>query len=216
MDTAVRDRLVKLMEALGARYNNHSHFEGISFGETSMGIPMISFTDAMEKAYYDNHLFIQNKMRTAFPNTITGHFTNFPRSMLPTFIPALRDMGASLGGPDVFIEDPGLNAIATANTEDGVYRWYPKLSGIVALTPSVMSQNYVKTKKEGSSRIPSIDELIDFARDNLKATHVFWTRDKPEHYKEAFARLKTLKANNDPRVKLQSTCPSAYVPCITN
>ena len=39
---AVRDRMIAMMNALGNRYNSHSHFEGIGLGETAMGVPLAS------------------------------------------------------------------------------------------------------------------------------------------------------------------------------
>lgn len=59
-------------------------------------------------------------------------------------------------------------------------------------------------------------ELLNFSRDKLKATHLFWTRDEKEHYKEAIRVLNTLKSNNDDRYFLSLACPSKYAPCITN
>jgi len=50
-------------------------------------------------------------MRYAFPNTITSQFTNYPRKILESFTTSLKKMGAALGGPDIFMDDPGLNMI---------------------------------------------------------------------------------------------------------
>ncbi len=217
---SVRNRFVQLMEALGNRYNSHSHFEGIGLGETSMGIPMNSanVSNFDIDQYYSAHLYIQEAMFNAFPNTITTQFTNFPRSRLAEFIAGLQSIGTSLGGPDILIDDLGLNAVDIPHQQDGVYSYYPKLSGSVALTPSVMPQNYLKTASDNRVplRQPTIDELLDFGRDKLKATHIFWSRDKPGYYKEALMKLQTLKNNNDPRVKLQTNCPLTYGSCIRN
>lgn len=217
----VRNRFVKLMQALGNRYNAHSHFEGIGLGETSMGIPLnandVSAADI--DRYYAAHLYIQDAMSKAFPNTITLQFTNFPRNRLAGFIAGLQLSRTALGGPDILIDDPGLNAINIPNQQDGAYSYYPRLSGTVALAPSVMPSNYLNTSMDERvpSRQPSIDELLDFGRDRLLATHLFWSRDKPEYYyKEAFAKLQMLKINGDPRVELQTNCPSAYGSCITD
>lgn len=215
----VRDRFVKLMKALGNRYNGHTHFEGIGLGETAMGEPMASaqVSAADVNAYYDAHLFIQEKMIEAFPNTITTQFTNSPRSMMSYFIGNLQKMGASLGGSDVLLDDKSLNAINIPNQQDGAYSYYPKLSGEVALTPSVMSSNYVSTSTDpAKSRKPTIDELLNFSRDKLKATHLFWTRDDAGYYKQALNKIQTLKDQNNPRWKLSTACPSTFVPCRTN
>lgn len=212
----VRDRFIKLLNRLGSKYNAHSHFVGVALPETSMGVASVS--DAQEAQYFSNLLIINQKMRVAFPNTISTQFTNFPRSILPTFVGGLKDMGAALGGPDTFIDDPGLNAIGTKYTQDGVYLHYPRLSGIVALTPSVMSGNYERTianPSDPKNRKPTIDELLDFDREKLKANIVFWTR-APKYYQAVLNKLRELTIANSPRVKLNTACPSKYITCITD
>lgn len=216
----VRNRFVKLMQALGDRYNAHSHFEGIGLGETSLGIPLNAndVSDADIDRYYAAHLYIQEAMSKVFANTITLQYTNFPRKRLAGFIAGLQRSRTALGGPDILIDDLGLNAINIPNQQDGAYSYYPKLSGSVALVPSVLPSNYLHTSMDERvpSRQPSIDELLDFGRDRLKATHLFWSRDKPGYYKEALAKLKSLKNSGDARVELQTDCPSAYGACITD
>lgn len=209
-NNSVRDRMAKLMTALGNRFNAHSHFEGVILGETAMGQPLINVTPAMENAYYDAHLFFHDALRTAFPNTMTIQFANYPRNKLDSLITSMRENGTSLGGPDIFVEDPGLNATGTKYTADGVYKYYPKLSGEVALAPSVMSTNYRRTSATGPSRKPSIGELLSFARNNLKANYIFWSRD-PEFYNGVLSKLKS----NDPSVQLLDACPKSFAPCIT-
>jgi len=215
-EDAVRDRFIKLLNQLGNKYNAHSHFVGVALPETSMGED--SVTDAQESKYFTNLLFINQTMRLAFPNTLTTQFTNFPRSILPNFIGSLRDMGVALGGPDIFIDDPGLNAIGTKYTNDGVYLHYPRLSGKVALTPSVMSGDYERTianPSDPKNRKPTIDELLDFGRDKLKANIIFWTR-APKFYSAVLKKLRDLTIANNSRVKLNATCPTALITCITD
>lgn len=210
----VRDRMGKLMTALGNRYNSHSHFEGLILGETAMGQPLKPITPAMEVAYYDAHLYLHTRLRAAFPNTITIQFTNFPRNILNSFVAKMEETGMSLGGPDILLDDPGLNAIGTKYTTDGIYRFYPKLSGEIALAPSIMSSNYIRTTATGSppSRKPSIRELLDFGRNNLKANYLFWTRD-PAFYREVLTTLNTLSNDHDSAVELNNACPGKFALC---
>ncbi len=216
-NTGVRDRLVQLMRQLGARYNAHSHFEGMGLGETSMGQALTPLTDAQVDAYYSAHLFIQREMRTAFPNTMTTQFTNYPRKMLQAFVHELSTMGTALGGPDILLDDPGLNMAGNPNTADGVYSYYPKLSGVVPLTPSIMSSNYRQTTATGEppTRQPTLDELLTFGRDRLKANYLFWGRE-PAFYPAVLAKLNELTQSGSPAVELDTRCPTAYVSCVTD
>jgi len=219
---AVKNRFIALIQALGKRYNSNSHFEGIGLGETSMGIPIAStnFSATDEDNYYEAHLDIQQAMRDAFPNSVTTQFANSPAKRLPYLIPHFENMGTGLGGPDVYIEEEQYLRQGTATTSPGVYTYYPDLSGIVPLTPSVMSDNYLHTQTADSSRQPTVNELLNFSRDKLKATHLFWTRDggknDPKIYVKALQMLQNLKANNPSKWRLSTACPIKYNSCNTN
>ena len=207
-------RMAKLMQALGKRYNSHTYFEGIGLTETSMGTPVIPLSSAETDSFYNNLLIINQRMREEFfPNTMTFQFTNYPRPILESFIEKLSTVGTGLGGPDTFIQDPGLNYPGNQYTPSGVYSYYPKLSGIVPLTPSVMQTNYRNTKWDGTGYEPSILELLTFARDNLKANYIFWTRD-PVYFPQVLEMLNWNDQKSDPAGGLDPTCPSTYSSCV--
>lgn len=208
----VHDRLVALMSALGQRFNSHPYFEGIGFPETAMGEPLTALSSLQVDKFYDNLLSVQRQMRLAFPNTMTFQFTNYPRPMLQSFVGRLRTMGTALGGPDTFLDDPGLT-FDKPSAPKGIYHYYPALSGIVPLTPSVMQSNYVNTRHDKMGRTPTIAELLSFARDRLKANYIFWTR-APDYYPQVLEMLNGLSATSDPAGGLDPTCPKAYATCV--
>lgn len=213
----VRNRFAILLQKLGERFNSHTHFEGVCISETAMGVPLTPISAATEAKYFDALIHFNEKLRSVFPNTITSQFVNYPREILSSFIDKLKAMGSAIGGPDIFIEDPGLNTLGTKYTPAGAYTYYPKLSGTVAITPSVMTQNYSHTYMGSSTdRVPSVRELLNFGRSNLRGTHIFWTRDTAGKYKQALTMIKNLTSNNDPAVKLNSACPTAYKTCLGN
>lgn len=205
----VRDRLKALVRALGKRFNSEPYFEGIGLTETALGQPDVPLTSQQIDDYFANLLNIQQQMRTAFPNTMTFQFTNYPRPILESFISSLRNMGAGLGGPDVFIEDPGLNYPLIPK---GVYNYYPENSGIMPLTPSVMHGNYKSTKADGTGYEPTIMELLSFARDTLKANYIFWHRD-PDYYLKVLETLNQANQKVNPAGGLDFTCPGIYTTC---
>ena len=80
----VRDRLVKLLEKLGKRYNSNPYFEGIGLTETAMGTPAIPLSKNQTDQFYSTLLFANKKMREEFfprrrrsnSQTIHGRFWN--------------------------------------------------------------------------------------------------------------------------------------------
>ncbi|WP_394809675.1 glycoside hydrolase [Nitrosomonas sp.] len=209
----VRDRLVALVSALGTRFNSHPYFEGIGLTETSMGVPIKTLSSTQEDDFYSNLSLVNKKMREFFPNTMTFQFTNYPRSFLKSFIENLSAIGTGLGGPDTFIEDPGLNHPGDKHSPSGVYSYYPKLSGIIPLTPSVMQSNYANTRWDKTGREPTVLELLTFARDKLKANYIFWTR-APGYYPKVLLMLNESNQTRDPVGGLDPNCPKVYNSCI--
>ncbi|WP_297323783.1 beta-galactosidase [Nitrosomonas sp.] len=207
----VQDRIAALMNALGKRFNAHPYFEGIGLTETAFGQPMVEISNNQLDNYYSGLLNINQQLRKSFPNTMTYQFTNYPRPMLKSFVGKLKEMGTGLGGPDVFIDEPGLHH-NQSNAPKGVYHHYPELSGIVPLTPSVMQTNYANTRHDKTGKAPTVAELFSFARDRLKANYIFWTR-APGYFPKVLEMLNGLQTG-DPAGGLDATCPKAYPACI--
>ncbi len=205
----VLERMIKLLNALGEQFNSHPYFEGIGFTESAMGQSKMGLANSQVDDYYNNLLKINRQMRIYFPNTMTYQFTNYPRRILGKFIGTLKEMGTALGGPDVFMEDPGL---LDGKKPRGVYHYYPELSGIVPLTPSVQHQNYQSTRWDGAGYEPNVSEIFSFARDRLKANYIFWTRD-PKYYSRVLEILNKLD-QTDQAGELNSDCPKAYSSCV--
>lgn len=206
----VRDRFKALVRALGKRFNSEPYFEGIGLTETALGQPDVPLTSQQVDNYFANLLNVQQQLRVAFPNTVTFQFTNYPRPILESFIDGLQAMGSGLGGPDVFLEDHGLNY---PYTPKGIYNYYPENSGIIPLTPSVMHGNYKSTKADGTGYEPTIMELLTFARDTLKANYIFWHRD-PDYYLKVLETLNQKNQKANPTGGLNSTCPGVYASCV--
>ena len=209
----VRDRLAALISALGKRFNSHEYFEGIGLTETSLGYPIIPLTSTQKADYYDNLLVINKKMRASFPNTMTFQFTNHPRTLLTTLVDDLKGMGSALGCPDVFIEDPGLNYPGSQYSPPGLYKYYPKNSGLMPLIVKVEPANYRDTRWDNKGHQPTVSELLNFARDNLKVNYIFWVRDL-DYYEKVLEMLRLRQQNSNLSGGLNSTCPANYTTCI--
>lgn len=211
-NSRVHDRLVALIRELGKRFNGHAHFEGIGLPESAMGQPLVSVSKRDDERFYDNLLSVQREMRAAFPNTMTYQLVNYPREILPSFVGRMRTIGTALGGPDVFIDEPGLN-IDHPNKPKGVYHFYAPLSGIVPLTPSVMQANYDNTRHDGKGRVPTVPELLAFGRDRLRANYLFWTR-APGHFRQVLEQMQQIPLQGNPAGGLDAACPKAYTSCV--
>jgi len=212
-NNSLRDRLNALVRALGLHLNSHPYFEGIGITESSMGIPIEPITATEENNFYLNLLNVNTELRRYFPNTMTYQFTNFPRTQLKDLIAGLESIGAALGGPDIFPDDPGLNLINQPNTPDGVYAYYPKLSGIIPLLPSIQSSDYVNTSHDGTGHAPTVQELLDFGKINLKANYLFWTRE-PSYYLNVLQLLNSSDQLANPEGGLDARCPLTFVSCV--
>ncbi len=211
-NSGVHDRLVALLAELGKRFNGHANFEGIGLPETAFGQPIELISSHDTDKYYDNLLDVQRQMRTAFPNTLTYQFVNYPREILPGFVDQLRTIGTGMGGPDIFMEDPGLN-FDHSNKPKGVYLYYPHMSGLIPLTPSVMQANYDNTRHDGKGRVPTIGELLAFGRDRLRANYLFWTR-APGHFQQVLEQMRQISLQGNPAGGLDASCPKAYQGCV--
>jgi len=203
----VLDRFSRLIRALGEQFNSHPYFEGIGFTESSLGESK-ELTNNRIDDYFRNLLQLNKQARRYFPNTMTYQFTNYPRRILGPFIETLKETGTALGGPDIFMEEPGL---LQREKPKGVYQYYPELAGIVPLAPSVQHQNYQSTRWDGAGYEPDVSELLAFARDRLRANYLFWTRD-PKYYSKVLQMLNKLDLS-DSAGGLDSSCPKAYSSC---
>lgn len=211
-NTGVHDRLIALLAELGKRFNGHANFEGIGLPETAFGQPINMISNRDTDKYYDNLLSIQREMRHAFPNTLTYQFVNYPREILADFVDHMRTIGTGLGGPDIFMDDPGLT-LDHPNKPKGIYHYYPQMSGLIPLTPSVMQANYDNTRHDGKGRVPTIPELLAFGRDRLRANYLFWTR-APGHFQQVLDQMQRLPLQGNAAGGLDAACPKAYVSCV--
>lgn len=212
----LRERFKKLVYALGEKFNKDNNFEAIGLDETSIGgVILEPISKDQINEYYIGILEGLKDLKGAFPNTVVYQFVNYPRHILKDFIGTMKEYGVALGGPDTFPDEVGLNIKDKPNEFDGVYSYYSKMSGIVALTPSVMPTNYYNTTSNNApgGHPPTIEELLKFDRDVLRATHIFWTKE-PKFYPEVLRVLKLPENNRNPEGGLISNCPSAYGECV--
>lgn len=204
----VRDRLVLLACALGTRLNPHPNLEAVALTETAVGQAREPLTAPQLAGFFDGLVTVQRAFRRAFPNTVTLQFVNYPRSHIVPLVQQITAFGAGVGGPDVFLDDPGLHG--------GAYKLYPDLAGVVPLAPSVQPENYVARRHRGAFQPPPPRELYDFARAQLHANYLFWTRrltrtERP--WIEVLNLLRSPGFPTDPAGGLATVCPKVFGRC---
>ena len=209
---AVHDRMISLVRALGKRFNSNPYFEGIGFTETSMGDPKIPLTSTTLETYYNNLLNINKQMRVHFPNTMTFQYANFPRKIVKSYVDTFKTTATALGGPDVFIEEPGLLYPGNKYSPSGLYPYMPKLSGTLPLVIQVEKSNYENTRWDNTGHQPTVNELLKFARDELHTNYIFWVRT-PGYYPKVLEMLNGNAQKSTPSGGLKSACPAVYPSC---
>ncbi|WP_295628802.1 glycoside hydrolase [uncultured Nitrosomonas sp.] len=214
-NTNVRNRLTALLKAMGERYNSHPNFEGIGMIETAMGQAVTPLTTAQTDKWFDNLIIVQQKARTFFPNTMTIQEINYPREYLKQITSAMVKMGGALGCPDIYPDEPGLNFVGDAYSPQGAYPYFAQLSGIVPIAPTVEKVNYLNTRGDKKGHVPTVQEILVFARNELKPNYIFWQR-LPEYVGQVLEVMSWKRQTSTPSGGLISTCPSAYSSCITD
>jgi hypothetical protein len=204
----VRDRLIALTTAMGARLNRHNALEGITFNETAMGQMLVPLSTEQKRAYFDHLAQVDAATQRAFPNTVVMQFINFPKTYMPGLITSMANNRVALGGPDIFLQDRDLNT--------NIYPLYDIAKGKVAVGPSVQPENYVTTVQHGAHNPPKISELYAFGRTRLSANYMFWTRPRfGNDYPRVLEFFKSSAFPKDAAGGLITTCPSTYPACVT-
>ena len=200
----VEDRMSALVRALAKRFNSHPYFEGFGFTETAMGQPTKPLSVSTKETYYRNLLNLNKLTKASFANTMTFQYTNYPRDILESYTKTFKDIGTALAGPDVFLNDVGLN--------QGLYTYFPKLSGIIPVAIQVEEHSYKCSNFSCSGAKPEMRELLNFARDRLDVNYIFWVR-APGYYREVLELLNFSAQKGAASGGLKAACPSAYPSC---
>jgi hypothetical protein len=189
-DPAVQGRLRALLLALGEEFDGR--IEGINFAETAAEFggsgrlfpPGYSFP-----VYRDAIIANMEALKRAFPKSIAMEYANFmPGEWRPTddkgylrsVYEAARRMNVGVGGPDLLPFRPGqLN---------GPYPLIRESAGIVPIGIAVQDGNYGDVDRK-TGRRATIEELVQFATQNLQVDYIFWCTEEPYYSHELIPYL---------------------------
>jgi len=208
---AVADRVVRLYRALGATFDGHPNLAVVTTPETSPqwlqpGTPAAAVVPYSEAGLLDSFRVMAWALGTGFPTTVTLQYLNYPIAIIDPLVRELVAQRVGLGGPDVYVADPGLSS--------GVYPFYLAFAGVLPLGTAVQWDNYATRRFHGPADEPAIAELFEFGRSRLQDSFMFWEiREAPGT--DYFARLvqaaRLFPAGN--AGGLRETCPSVFAAC---
>ena len=129
-------------------------------------------------------------LKRAFPKSIALQYANFMpgewrptdnRGLLDSVYAAARRIGVGVGGPDLMPSRPGQLR--------GAYPLIRESSGIVPVGIAVQDGNLAEVSR--ATRKPvTVDELIIFATDYLRADYIFWGLEEPYFSRDVVPRIK--------------------------
>ena len=188
-DPYVVERMSKLVQAFGRRFDCNPNLEGVAFQETAIGL---------DPAQRRQHGYTPEKYRDALLTTLRNATVSLPRSRVfwyMNFLPAKQDYiadiasevagtGVVMGGPDILPDNQAL--------KHRVYPFYEEFRGRMKLFGSMQNDSYRHPRgggkvtgknapvqggmaEAGPQGYWSMEELYAFARDRLRLNYIFWT-----------------------------------------
>lgn len=200
-------RLKAFFDAFALEFNTRPYFEMLQFSEAVVGAPLktqggvdtnvppvpADYATTYPAKVKELVLYANTKMT----QTIVMQLCNYPRDVLTTYIPSLRDNGVGVSCPNSMVDEPGL---WTTGANIGIWRWFQRvdaatLQNVVPIGPSIqkpecyygnMSWDDVTglnglSTKPGQNAVPpygknGAKEIVDMIKANSSANYIFITR----------------------------------------
>jgi hypothetical protein len=171
-DERVNQRLNALYAQLGKELDREPTLEAMVIPETAVTgeVAIPGAAPYTAEGYTRSVEAGMQAMRDAFPHTVVLQYVNMPLETIEPLAAYSKAHGVGFGGPDIYPFDPLLT-----NPQKGVYRLYAPLSGIVPLGAAVQQNDYSqKAAFRGPPGEPTVREIYDYGRENLKLNYIFW------------------------------------------
>ncbi|MDR2878179.1 MAG: hypothetical protein LBV36_09120 [Chromatiales bacterium] len=172
-DPFVVERFGALFDALGARFDQHPDFEGIALQESAMGFSadVAREQNYTPEAYRDALIEILTRARQALPSSQIFWYMNFlegGQKYLADIATAVIPLHIAMGGPDVLPNNPALARLT--------YPLYARFAGQLTLFNSMQYNSFAHRHANplAHTKYWTLQELLDFARDELHVSYLFW------------------------------------------
>ena len=170
----VIDRWVKLMQALGQRFDSNPYFEGVATEESALSLDEAVLTDNgyTPENYRDGLIDMLRRTAEAFPTSRTFWYMNFfpmRQDYIAQVASAVAPFGVAMGGPDILPDNSSISKLA--------YPFYDQFQGTMPLFCVAMPDSYKHAHKDTSypTQYWTMQELFEFARDKLHLNYMLWT-----------------------------------------
>lgn len=171
----VVERFTKLIAELGRAVGNHRAFEGVALQETSLSLNsgVLDRNGYTPEKYRDAIIEVLRGAREGLPQSQIFWYMNFlvgGNGYLADIANVAADLGVAMGGPDVL---PDEHALKTHS-----YPLYPVFRDRMTLFNSMQFNSYSHVHRESgyATKYWTMDELFEFARDELHVDYLFWNR----------------------------------------
>lgn len=188
-DSWVTDRMGALTKAMGARFDNHPNFEGITFEESTL-----SFTNAQMKQYgysperyRDETIRMLKNTRAHFPKSQVFWSMNFfegKQEYIGQIANAVAPLKIAMGGPDVMPDDWPLKT--------HTYPYYRQFKDRMTLFASMQYVAYNHPRADKKTKYWTPSQLFWFAKDQLHAKYMFWTQKRTAEPRDSYTWLDAL------------------------
>lgn len=175
-DPYVVDRLLRLTEAIGRRFDCDPNFEGIGFQETALGLDPAALRAAGYTAdgYRDSLIKLLQGATAGLQRSRVFWYMNFlpgGQQYLDDIARSVVGTGVVMGGPDILPDNAAL--------AQRVYPLYERFDGRLKLFGSMQHDSYRHPRGKaipGSVKPEfwSMEDLFLFARDRLHVSYVMW------------------------------------------
>lgn len=172
-DRYVVERWVRLVQALGARFDANPNFEGVGTEESSPSLDdeRLKANGYTADAYRDALIEMLQRTAEALPRSRVFWYMNFMpgnQKYIAQVAAAVAPYGVAMGGPDVLPDNPPIKRLA--------YPFYDRFQGRMPLFCVVMPNSYRhRHKGKAATKYWTMDELYAFARDELHLNYMLWT-----------------------------------------
>ena len=161
------------MQAMGKQFDSNPYFEGVATAESapSLDKTLLTANGYTPENYRDALITALQATAEALPTSRvfwTMNFFPMRQDYIAQVANAVAPYGVAIGGPDILPDSPSIKRRA--------YPFYGQFQGRVPLFCSVMADSYRHLhKSKSSTKYWTMEELYEFARDELHLNYMSWT-----------------------------------------